>query len=76
VSLLDRLERNGLIVRTRSGRDRRVRIPVATPAGVEVYRKVAIARDAAIKHRLAAIPEDQQAVFHSVLWSIVEGAAE
>jgi hypothetical protein len=49
---------------------------VATRAGVEVYEKVAIARDAAIKHRLAAIPEDQQAVFHSVLWSIVEGAPE
>jgi DNA-binding MarR family transcriptional regulator len=70
MSLLDRLERNGLIVRTSSERDRRVRIPVATPRGVEVAAAVAIARDAAINERLAAIPEDERAVFHSVLWRI------
>jgi DNA-binding MarR family transcriptional regulator len=73
MSILDRLEKDGLVVRTLSGRDRRVRIPQATPAGVAVCEQVAIARNAAISDRLAAIPPDQQAVFHSVLWSIVEG---
>lgn len=71
VPLLDRLERDGLIVRATSERDRRVRIPQATPAGIEVARKVAIARDAAINERLAAIPPSERANFHATLWSIV-----
>jgi DNA-binding MarR family transcriptional regulator len=75
VPLLDRLERDGLVVRTFSERDRRVRIPQATPAGAEVVRRVAIARDAAINDRLAAIPPSQRAIFHATLWSIVEGGS-
>src|ERR1700730_18256672 len=46
VPLLDRLERDGLIIRATSERDRRVRIPQATPAGIKVVQEVAIARDA------------------------------
>jgi MarR family transcriptional regulator, transcriptional regulator for hemolysin len=76
VPLLDRLERDGLMVRTVSERDRRVRIPQATPAGVAMVAKVAIARDAAINDRLAAIPPSQRAIFHTMLWSIVENAAQ
>jgi MarR family transcriptional regulator, transcriptional regulator for hemolysin len=75
VSILDRLEREGLVVRTLSERDRRVRIPEATPAGVEVCKKVAIARDAAISDRLAAIPESEQAIFHATLWRIVDAGS-
>lgn len=74
VSIIDRLEKGGLIVRKLSERDRRVRIPAATPAGVEVKNKVAIARDAAINKRLAAIPVSERAMFHAMLWSIVEGS--
>jgi DNA-binding MarR family transcriptional regulator len=76
VPLLDRLERDGLIVRAVSERDRRVRIPQATPAGVEIVKKVAIARDAAISERLAAIPPDQRPAFHAMLWSIVGAAGQ
>ena len=76
VPLLDRLERDGLIVRTVSERDRRARIPQATPAGVAMVKTVAIARDAAINDRLAAIPPSQRASFHATLWSIVESAAK
>ena len=75
VPILDRLERDGLIVRTFSERDRRVRIPRATPAGLKVAGQVAIARDAAINDRLAAIAPSQRAAFHATLWSIVEGGA-
>jgi DNA-binding MarR family transcriptional regulator len=75
VPLLDRLEKNGLLVRTVSERDRRVRIPRATPAGVEVVKKVATARDAAINDRLAAIPPSERAAFHATLFSIVGPAA-
>jgi DNA-binding MarR family transcriptional regulator len=75
VPLLDRLERDQLIVRSVSERDRRVRIPRATAAGVKMVKKVAIARDAAINVRLAAIPPSQRASFHAMLWSIVESGA-
>lgn len=75
VPLLDRLERDGLIIRSTSERDRRVRIPQATPAGIKVVKEVAIARDAAINDRLAAIPPAERASFHATLWKIVEGAA-
>jgi DNA-binding MarR family transcriptional regulator len=75
VPLLDRLERDGLIIRSTSERDRRVRIPQATPAGIKVVKQVAIARDAAINDRLAAIPPAERASFHATLWKIVEGAA-
>lgn len=75
VPLLDRLERDRLIVRTVSERDRRVRIPRATPAGVKLAKKVAIAREAAINDRLAAIPPSQRAAFHAMLWGIVDSAA-
>ena len=75
VPLLDRLERDGLIVRATSERDRRVRIPQATPAGTEVVKEVAIARDAAINERLAAVPPAEWATFHATLWRIVGDAA-
>jgi MarR family transcriptional regulator, transcriptional regulator for hemolysin len=75
VPLLDRLERDGLIIRATSERDRRVRIPQATPAGTKVVKEVAIARDAAINDRLAAIPPAERASFHATLWRIVAGAA-
>jgi DNA-binding MarR family transcriptional regulator len=75
VPLLDRLERDGLIIRATSERDRRVRIPQATSAGVRVVKEVAIARDAAINDRLAAIPPAERASFHATLWRIVDDAA-
>jgi DNA-binding MarR family transcriptional regulator len=71
VPLLDRLEQNGLLVRTVSVRDRRARIPRVTPAGLEIVKKVAIAREAAINERLAALPPSQRAAFHATLFSIV-----
>lgn len=73
VPVLDRLERDGLIVRTSAERDRRLHIPQPTPAGLEVVKKVAIARDAAINDRLAAMPPAERASFHATLWTIVAG---
>jgi DNA-binding MarR family transcriptional regulator len=76
VPLLDRLERDGLVIRATSERDRRVRFPQATPTGVRIVKEVAIARDAAINDRLAAIPPAERASFHATLWKIVADAAE
>jgi MarR family transcriptional regulator, transcriptional regulator for hemolysin len=74
VPILDRLEKAGLLTRTASQRDRRVRIPRPTPAGQQVVGTVAIARDNAINERLAAIPPDERAAFHATLFSIVRPA--
>jgi DNA-binding MarR family transcriptional regulator len=76
VPLLDRLEAAGLLVRTASQRDRRVRIPRATPAGGDIVKTVAIARDLAINERLGAIPPAERAAFHATLFSIVRPATE
>jgi DNA-binding MarR family transcriptional regulator len=46
-SLLDRLETRGLITRAADSRDRRARIPVLTPSGLQAQRRVALARDEA-----------------------------
>jgi DNA-binding MarR family transcriptional regulator len=46
-SLLDRLEASGLVTRAADNRDRRARIPVLTPSGLETHRCVALARDTA-----------------------------
>jgi DNA-binding MarR family transcriptional regulator len=73
--VLDRLEGRGLIVRAASSRDRRVRIPTATAAGKKVVKQVAVAREAAINERLAAIPAEERAAFHATLWRIVEGGS-
>jgi DNA-binding MarR family transcriptional regulator len=71
VPILDRLERDGLVIRTTSTRDRRARIPKVTPAGVKVYERVAIAREEAINDRLAGIQPSDRAAFHATLWRIV-----
>ncbi|MGJ6969000.1 MarR family winged helix-turn-helix transcriptional regulator [Streptosporangium sp. G11] len=76
VSILDRLERGGLVVRKVSERDRRVRIPEATAKGVDVKAQVSVARETAIGRRLAAIPQHEHAKFHAMLWSIVEGSPQ
>ncbi|MFI5712076.1 MarR family winged helix-turn-helix transcriptional regulator [Kribbella sp. NPDC051620] len=71
VSILDRMERDGLVVRNLSAHDRRVRIPQATAKGIEVKDQVAIARETAIMRRLSSIPARDHAKFHAMLWSIV-----
>ncbi len=75
VPILDRLEKAGLLARTASGHDRRVRIPRPTQPGRDVVEAVAVARDHAIDERLAAISPAQRAAFHATLFSIVRPGA-
>jgi DNA-binding MarR family transcriptional regulator len=71
VSLLDRLEASGLITRDVSERDRRARIPRITQKGRDVASTVAIAKEAAINDKLAAIPAADKAWFHGMLSQII-----
>ncbi|MEO3872051.1 hypothetical protein ABGB18_24825 [Nonomuraea sp. B12E4] len=52
---------------------RQVRVPDVRSDQLRSGSEVAIARDAAISERLAAIPASDHAKFHGMLWSIVEG---
>ncbi len=55
VATLDRLERAGLIERTPSTTDRRVKRVVLTPAGLQLYAKVRHEADAVRKQLLSGI---------------------
>ena len=74
VPLLDRLERDGLIIRATSERDRRVRIPQATPPASRLSRT---SPSPGTPQSMIASPPSppDRASFHATLWRIVEGAA-
>ena len=70
ISVLDRLDAHGFIVRSSSATDRRVRIPMATEAGSAIFARVTLERDAAIAARLSGVPEAEQSALRSALWAI------
>ena len=64
---LDRLERAGLIVRTRSAQDARRIRPALTPKGVRVLRSVRRRRTAWLAERLDGLaPAEQRAVADAI----------
>jgi DNA-binding MarR family transcriptional regulator len=70
ITVLDRLERQGLIVRTVDPSDRRVRIPQITEAGRRMYATFAAARDAAEARALEGVSSDDRAVLLDILGRI------
>jgi DNA-binding MarR family transcriptional regulator len=72
ISVLDRLEKLDLIVRTVDPSDRRVRIPQITPAGRRVFAKFATARDAAEARALEGIDPDERALLLRLLSRIAD----
>lgn len=66
-ALLDRLERDGLVVRRVDPRDRRARIPEVTGAGAEAQARVAQGRDAAEAEVLGRLDADERAVLTRLL---------
>jgi DNA-binding MarR family transcriptional regulator len=72
ISVLDRLEKLDLIVRTVDPSDRRVRIPQITPAGRRVFAKFATARDAAEARALDGIDPDERALLLRLLSRIAD----
>jgi len=71
ISVLDRLERQELIVRTVSPNDRRVRIPRLTEAGRRVHAKFASARDTAEARVLDGLDESKRSALLDLLVQIV-----
>ncbi len=72
ISVLDRLEKLDLVVRTVDPADRRVRIPQITTAGRKVYSKFASARDAAESRALAGVSPDDRELLMSILAKIAD----
>lgn len=57
MAIVDRLERDGLVVRTACPTDRRVKVPKLTEAGRRVCESIRTEKDAIIARRLAHVPE-------------------
>ena len=70
-SQLDRLERNGLIERHLHPRDRRLRIPVITPAGAALCAEVGEACAAAEAEILAGFGPDEIRTFRRMLVAVI-----
>lgn len=70
ITVLDRLEKQTLIVRTVDPSDRRVRIPQITDRGRKVYATFAAARDAAEARALDGVDASDRALLMDVLAKI------
>jgi DNA-binding MarR family transcriptional regulator len=77
ISVLDRLEKQDLVVRTVDPTDRRVRIPQITTKGKRVYARFATARDEAESHALDGVEQADRTLLLELLARIADrqGAA-
>ena len=78
VSMLDRLEKAGLVERRASPTDRRVKLVVLTPAGTQLYAKVRTEADAVRKRLLSGIDPARLAAATELLeglQAVVEASA-
>jgi len=73
ITVLDRLEKQELVVRTVDPSDRRVRIPQITDAGRRVYATFAVARDEAEARALDGVSAGDRAVLVDILGRIARG---
>ena len=71
MSLLDRLEQQGLVVRRSDPRDRRARVPDLTPAGEARRSTVAAASAAAELHALSGFSATDVAVLRRMLFELI-----
>ncbi|HEY1177495.1 MAG TPA: MarR family winged helix-turn-helix transcriptional regulator [Phytomonospora sp.] len=74
-ALLDRLERDGFVVRTVDPQDRRARVPEATGKGREVQEKLQSCRDGVENAMLAEFTDTQREVFQHVLRRLAFGGS-
>jgi len=69
--LVDRLEREGFLIRTPSASDRRARIPQSTDAGRAVQAKIARAVTAAEKQLFAGVSAREAKSFRAMLLRLI-----
>ena len=71
-SVIDRLEARGLVVRSNSPTDRRVRLLHLTDAGITLLRDIDPSMRKAQLHMLAPLPPEQRLVFMDMLRTLLE----
>lgn len=74
MTILDRLEHDGFVVRTHSSSDRRVRIPRLTESGRIACETIRARRDEIVSRRLAHVPPVEQERLRTLLWQICDRA--
>lgn len=72
-AVLDKLEREGFVVRKVDPRDRRVRVPEATEKGLDVHLKLEKCRDLVQTAMLAGVPDADREAFLRVLSHLALG---
>lgn len=70
VAIIDRLEKQGLLVREVDPENRRVRIPSTTPQGKEALDSALAARDRAVSRTLEPLDEGDTTRLRTLLWTI------
>ncbi len=75
-ALLDRLERDGLLVRRQDPQDRRARLPEVTDRGREVQEQVAQGRDHAEEAATAGFSDTEREVLRDLLGRLAAGTAQ
>jgi MarR family transcriptional regulator, lower aerobic nicotinate degradation pathway regulator len=75
VALIDDLERDGHVDRTRNPEDRRAYALAATPAGRRVQRRAAALMKRVYDESLSSLSEDERSELRRMLTAIIEGGA-
>jgi DNA-binding MarR family transcriptional regulator len=70
VLILDRLERDGLIVRAASATDRRAKIPASTDKGRQIHAMVDAARNNSVDTMLHEVSTEDRSKLRAMLWLI------
>ena len=70
MSIIDRLEDEGLIVREADPSNRRVRIPRTTERGQQVLTQTLVDRDRAVEQTLASYKSGELETLRTLLWQI------
>ena len=70
MSIIDRLERQGYVVRDADPANHRIRIPRTTDEGEAVLNRALAARDQVVEQTLAGFGEDDVQQLRTLLWKI------
>jgi DNA-binding MarR family transcriptional regulator len=69
-AIIDRLEKQGYLLRAADAANRRVRIPTTTPTGQDVLNRALQARDKAVKATMAGFTDTDTDALRTLLWRI------
>lgn len=70
MSIIDRLETEGHIVREADPNNRRIRVPRTTPQGQKALKRTLTARDEAVNTTLSDFAENDITALRTLLWKI------